>query len=505
MAGYIGSKAVSVNTTSATISDDLAVGDDLTVTDDATIGGTLGVTGVLTTTAAAVFNGGFTSNGDTVTLASTNSTDPVLILKNTTNDAAASRLHFVKDRGAAGTDGSDIGEIDFIGDNDAQQQTLFGRIEGLIGDASDGSEGGRIRMLVASHDGEMTTGFEVKDGNAEDEIDVNIGNGTSSLTSVAGNIHVAGNASEFNGYATSTDAPIGVKSNSSHFAISIEENSGTETWQIGVDADGDLNFHNSGGGTPSVSFNDSGFVGINTTTTVAPLTVKSDTNARAIRVIGRSDDISEMDFMEADDSTVISRLQARATFFSIGSLANVPFVLRANNSDKVTVETNGDLTIEDGNLVIGTSGHGIDFSAFSAPLSGMTNELLDRYEEGTYSPVLTGASSGTDAGIGSYVIVGKLITVSVTFNSIGTGLSGNLSVNLPIAANPQGTLDMYVPVQWFALNWTSGALAQYGYIADGATSLLPYCSKDNESSVQIQGDALGTSTYMRFIATYEIA
>ena len=64
MAGYIGSKAVSVNTTSATISDDLSVGDDLTVTDDATIGGTALVTGVLTTTAATVFNGGFVSNAN---------------------------------------------------------------------------------------------------------------------------------------------------------------------------------------------------------------------------------------------------------------------------------------------------------------------------------------------------------------------------------------------------------------------------------------------------------
>ena len=63
MAGYIGSKAVSVNTTSATISDDLTVGDDLTVTDDATVGGTLGVTGVLTTTAATVSNGGGQFNG----------------------------------------------------------------------------------------------------------------------------------------------------------------------------------------------------------------------------------------------------------------------------------------------------------------------------------------------------------------------------------------------------------------------------------------------------------
>ena len=70
MAGYIGTQAVSVNTTSATISDDLAVGDDLTVTDDATIGGTALVTGVLTTTAATVFNGGVAAaKGSTVVAA----------------------------------------------------------------------------------------------------------------------------------------------------------------------------------------------------------------------------------------------------------------------------------------------------------------------------------------------------------------------------------------------------------------------------------------------------
>ena len=40
MAGYIGSKAVSVNTTSATISDDLTVGDDATITGDLDVDGT---------------------------------------------------------------------------------------------------------------------------------------------------------------------------------------------------------------------------------------------------------------------------------------------------------------------------------------------------------------------------------------------------------------------------------------------------------------------------------
>ena len=73
MAGYIGTQAVSVNTTSATISDDLAVGDDLTVTDDAAIGGTLGVTGIATFTDDIIIGDGKTigsaSDVDAITIA----------------------------------------------------------------------------------------------------------------------------------------------------------------------------------------------------------------------------------------------------------------------------------------------------------------------------------------------------------------------------------------------------------------------------------------------------
>ena len=153
---------------------------------------TLGVTGVLTTTAATVFNGGFTSNGDTNTFTSANAEDPLVILKNTTNDADCARLRFVKDKGAAGVDGDDSGEIEFYADNDAQQQTLFARIKGEVKDASDGAEGGHFKFQVASHDGEMITALLLADGNAEDEVDVVIGSGASSNTSVAGNLGITG-------------------------------------------------------------------------------------------------------------------------------------------------------------------------------------------------------------------------------------------------------------------------------------------------------------------------
>ena len=160
-----------------------------------------------------------------------------------------------------------------------------------------------------------------------------------------------------------------------------------------------------------------------------------------------------------------------------------------------------------GNVIVATAGKGIDFAAvthLTQPSGGSVNELLDRYEEGTYSPVLTGAGSGTDAGTGSYVIVGKLITVSVTFNNIGTGLAGNLSVNLPATANPQGAIDMYLPVQWYDLDWNSAAKAQYGYISDGSATLVPYYSKDAAASAIVQGDELKSSTYLRFTITYQI-
>ena len=104
------------------------------------------VTGVLTTTASAVFNGGFTSNGDTVTLTSSAQDDPVLVIQNTTNDSNSARLKFVKDRGAAAQDGDDIADILFVGENDAQEAVTYAAARVEIIDASDGTEDGRFKL-----------------------------------------------------------------------------------------------------------------------------------------------------------------------------------------------------------------------------------------------------------------------------------------------------------------------------------------------------------------------
>jgi hypothetical protein len=70
------------------------------------------------------------------------------------------------------------------------------------------------------------------------------------------------------------------------------------------------------------------------------------------------------------------------------------------------------------------SGKGIDFSA-DGQAAGMTSELLDDYEEGTWTPLIYGSSGGvftSTAAIGRYTKVGRVVSVSCryTYSSIGT-------------------------------------------------------------------------------------
>ena len=58
-----------------------------------------------------------------------------------------------------------------------------------------------------------------------------------------------------------------------------------------------------------------------------------------------------------------------------------------------------DLTINSGNLVIGTAGKGIDFSNQASPAGTMTSELLDHYEEGTWTAQLWDNSNGAGESV----------------------------------------------------------------------------------------------------------
>jgi len=107
--------------------------------------------------------------------------------------------------------------------------------------------------------------------------------------------------------------------------------------------------------------------------------------------------------------------------------------MRINNAQNVTVTA--------GNLVIGTSGKGIDFSA--TPGTG-TSELLADYEEGTWTPIVSAFSGSITSytSSGFYTKVGNQVTVNFTFTITNNGTGGTLLIagNFPYAAKTANTL-----------------------------------------------------------------
>ena len=81
---------------------------------------------------------------------------------------------------------------------------------------------------------------------------------------------------------TSAGRPLTINSDTAHKAIRILENdSANESWDIGVDVDGDLNFFNSADTSPSVTFLDNGNVGIGNTNPQNTLHLGDNTSSSA--------------------------------------------------------------------------------------------------------------------------------------------------------------------------------------------------------------------------------
>lgn len=116
----------------------------------------------------------------------------------------------------------------------------------------------------------------------------------------------------------------------------------------------------------------------------------------------------------------------------------------------VTVASTGDTTIKTGNLVIGTSGKGIDFSATTEGSGTMTSELLADYEEGAWTPVLTfnGNSVGTTYTTqrGRYTKVGRTVTVhfEISLSSKGSSTGEAWITGLPFASGQIEAMPVYL-------------------------------------------------------------
>ena len=92
----------------------------------------------------------------------------------------------------------------------------------------------------------------------------------------------------------------------------------------------------------------------------------------------------------------------------------------------------GDSTMSTGNLIQGTAAKGINFTA-NTPAAGMTSQLLNWYEEGTWTPT---AAGGTTAGtatysiqVGRYTRIGNRVFFSCRIEYTGGTGTGVMRIN----------------------------------------------------------------------------
>lgn len=137
-----------------------------------------------------------------------------------------------------------------------------------------------------------------------------------------------------------------------------------------------------------------------------------------------------MEFYSSDTGNegVKAYVEARATdgspdgdlFFATHSNAGGGLI------DRLRIRYDGDITALTGNLVIGTSGKGIDFSATAG--TG-TSELLADYEEGNWTPTdLSGATLSFVSALGKYTKIGNQVTAWgwVEYPSTASGLDNTI-------------------------------------------------------------------------------
>lgn len=255
--------------------------------------------------------------------------------------------------------------------------------------------------------------------------------------------------------------------------------SGTETVHMTIASDGKV----------LIGTTDAGFSGTYTTVTIGNTT---DTNT-GLTIAAATNGYSRLHFADGNSGTAIY------AGYICYDHNNDEFQVGANNvgTNKWEFKSDGNFKITDGDLVIGGTGHGINFSNSQTPASGTgitsVSETLDHYEEGTWTPVV---NSGTISGGGYYTRIGNVVTVQMYDTVLG---GTRTSAVLEISGLP------FIPAKW-----TPGPMYAADYTAEGSeqASIAAQEGYANLKVVEWGNEAIGTdfgNGYFVGQCTYRIA
>jgi hypothetical protein len=148
----------------------------------------------------------------------------------------------------------------------------------------------------------------------------------------------------------------------------------------------------------------------------------------------------------------------------------------------------------DQNISISTAAKGINFTA-NTPAAGMTSQLLNWYEEGTWTPSIGWGGSGsvtTTTALGRYRRIGSEVTVWATLIwSASSASGGYLSIN-GAPFTPNSTTDYYTVGTVISANLTYVGQIGGAMNPGSANIYLTSCSTA-AASVTLTGSELGVT------------
>ena len=337
------------------------------------MGGYIGATAVGLTTTAADVQGDITSTDTT----------PELILKNTSEED---------------TEGGREGKITFKGEQSGGEESTLAQIESAHDGTSDDQKGDLIFKTNDGSDGASPT--EAMRITSQQRLGIGTNDPTELLT-VRGAAHFGKAAIE-----TSADTPVIIKSDTDHLALHLEENSGAESWQIGVDADGDLGFHNSGAAGASVTFDDSGNVGIGTSSP-----------SKELHVVGAS--TPEIRLQNSDNNYALD-LKVNATVAEVKASAELAFL--PAGSEAARFQSSGRLLIGKTSGSRTSAGCELNQSGFTR-FTAASDKSLELVRTGSDGEVIEFFNDSTLTG--SMGVNGDRTYLAVPGHGIALDASGN--------------------------------------------------------------------------------
>ena len=170
---------------------------------------------------------------------------------------------------------------------------------------------------------------------------------------------------------------------------------------------------------------------------------------------------------KATTGTTRLNLQTNSRLWSFTADSTNSGALRLNDESNGTTnwafDSAGNSTFYISNLVQGTAGKGINFTA-NANAAGMTSELLNWYEEGTWTPGYSGWTTNPTVAYAFYTRIGRSVTINMLCSD---GVSNTSSITgLPFTSNSlQGATAVIRGIN------NNGVGPSYGAISNSSTTI----------------------------------